>query len=89
LQLFSLPSHVKFARLVYLIRESKADHDMVLLAVADESTLEKLTAAVTANDSTMCKSSAQVTCVWIPTGVAVVPEKKMRIDGRIQWKPVK
>jgi hypothetical protein len=32
LRLFNFPPNLKFVRIVYLVRESKSDHDMVLLA---------------------------------------------------------
>jgi hypothetical protein len=62
---------------------------MVLLAASDEDTLDKLTAAVTANDPTMGESPEKGMCLWVPAGVAVIPEEKIRVDGRIQWRPVK
>jgi len=89
LPLFNLSPGVKFVRLVYLIRESKADHNMMLLAAADESTLDKLTTGMTLNNSQVCKSSVEVMCIDVPAGVAVVAEEKVRIDGRVQWKPVR
>lgn len=88
IQLFSLPPDVKFVRLVYLIRVSKADHDMVLLAASHESTLNRLTAEISANDSAACKSSAEAACVRVPPGIAVVPEQRRLVDGRMLWGPV-
>jgi hypothetical protein len=89
LQLFSLFPGARFVRLVYLIRESQADHNMTLLAVTDESTLDKLTTGVMLNDLRICKSSVDILCIEVPVGVAVIPEEKMRIDGRVQWRPVR
>ena len=88
LDLLDLPPTVRFARLVYLIRESAADHDMELLAAADKNTLDHLTAAVVSNDFRMCESSLKVTCVKVPAGVAVVPEHKAQVDGHMQWEPI-
>jgi hypothetical protein len=89
LQLFNFPPNLRFVRIVYLVRESKSDHDMVLLAAADESTLYKQTVAVMSSGSQTCKSSADQMCVRVPAGIGLVLEKKMRVAGRNQWIPVK
>jgi hypothetical protein len=89
LQLFNRPTDVNLVRLVHLERESKSDHDVVLLAADDEGTLDKLTAEVRSNDSEMCKSLQTVGCTWVPAGVAVIPEEKSRTDDRMEWVPVK
>jgi hypothetical protein len=88
LDILDLPPTVRFARLVYLIRESAADHDTELLAAADKNTLDRLTTAVASNDFRMCESSLKVACIKVPVGVAVVPEHKADVDGHMQWRPI-
>ncbi len=86
LQLFELPPKTKFVRLIYLIRESKSDHNMVIVAAADEKTLAKLTAGVMSNHSLLCNSSENAKCVPVPAGIAVVPEERIQINGNTEWR---
>jgi len=85
--LFNLSANLGHVRLVYLIRVSQHDHDMVLVAAADAQALHALTAGVMANSPPACKASTSVKCVWIPAGIAVVPEQKKRVQGRAEWVP--
>ena len=85
---FDLPPNLRFVRLVYLIRLSKSDHNLVIVAAADQALLELATRTVTSNDSS-CSSSENAACVSIPAGVAVIPEEKIRIDKRTEWRPAR
>lgn len=89
LQLFDLPPKIKFVRLIYLIRESKSDHNMVIVGATGKNTLAKLTVGVSSNESAMCNSSEKVACIFVPAGIAVVPEERIRIDGKTDWRPAR
>ena len=85
LDLFSSSAGFRFVRMVYLVRESKADHDVVLVAAADREAINGLTAGVASNNSEGCQSSAQTACTVVPAGVAVIPEQRARVDGHMEW----
>lgn len=88
LQVFRWPSDLQFARLVYLIRESQADHDLVLVAAADQTTLSQLTAHIMSDATAVCADTALSICRRIPKGVAVIPEQRRKISGMARWGPV-
>jgi hypothetical protein len=73
IDLFHLPRAVRYVRLLFLARVSKADHNMALLASSKFSRLDELTRAVQQNQSA-CVSSAEAMCAWVPLGIAVRPE---------------
>ena len=88
LALFDLPPHDGFIRIVYLIRASRHDHDMVVLTSTDENVLRDLTVKTMSNGRDACQTSNRTTCVQIPAGVAVIPEEKVREAGKDQWKAI-
>jgi len=71
---FSLPNGTKFVRLVYLVRASRADHNMAIAAANSKAALAALTVELRANPSA-CESRGDVFCSWVPAGVAVRPEQ--------------
>lgn len=71
--LFPNRGEQRYIRLVYLTRESSADHDMAIISGMSPESLDQLTQAVMLH--AVCKSEGTVTCAWIPKGVAVDPEK--------------
>lgn len=74
LDLFAETTSARHIRLVYLIRESKADHNMAIVASDDVAALDEVTHAVTRLAE--CKSSQNASCRWVPNGVAVTPETR-------------
>lgn len=72
--LFKIPNRMRFTRLVYVARLSKADHEMAVLAARDFADLAVFTAAVLAQP-TGCVGDKRRYCEWIPAGIAVRPEK--------------
>ncbi|HYP05561.1 MAG TPA: hypothetical protein VER03_04930 [Bryobacteraceae bacterium] len=82
--LFRIPPSTRFLRLVYLTRVSAADHNMAVIASRTPEELDALTRAARTNDKT-CGIDAR--CSWIPTGIAVRPERKLA--GSDQWTPVR
>jgi len=88
LALFNLPPHDGFIRIVYLIRASRYDHDMVVLTSTDENVLRDLTVKTMSNGADACQTSSSSICVQIPAGVAVIPEEKVREAGKDQWKAI-
>ncbi len=73
LLLFPNRTDPRYIRLVYLVRESAADHDMAIIAALRPEALGGLTQAVILRAE--CKSDETTTCIWVPKGVAVDPEK--------------
>jgi hypothetical protein len=70
---FHLPRTAHHVRLVYLIRASKADHDMAVIGAPDLSTLNAVTREVQAGPADGCRTPV---CQWIPAAIAVRPEKQ-------------
>ncbi len=72
---FQLPRGTEHIRLIYLVRVSRADHNMAVVASKSLEALNSFTARLQANPSA-CISSDALLCSWIPTGVAVRPERQ-------------
>jgi hypothetical protein len=70
---FALPSAAEHIRLIYLIRNSRADHNMAITASRDLDALNAFTTKVRVNPET-CKQNGAVSCVWVPAGIAIRPE---------------
>ncbi|MFL6417299.1 MAG: hypothetical protein ACJ74Y_16705 [Bryobacteraceae bacterium] len=70
---FPLPRNQQYVRLIYLIRSSKADHDMAIVASSSLTTLDVFTRQLKANAG-ICNSDTKVFCSWVPTGIALMPE---------------
>lgn len=87
LPLFNAIGNSSYVRLVYLVRASQADHNMALVAASDTATLDAITRSVTS--SAICESGSGGVCNWIPAGVAVTPEEKLRVNGKGQWLPAR
>jgi hypothetical protein len=86
--LFQLPRSVKYVRLIFLTRMSRADHDMAVAAAAEPDDLDALTRRVL-DDPADCKSEARTYCAWIPQGIAVAPELQRMTNGVGQWIPAR
>ena len=87
--LFQLPAGVRYVRLIYLVRDSQADHDMAVAAADDMQALNALTQGVLANPAGACHAEERAFCAWIPAGIAVVPEIPKRTKGVIEWIPAR
>ena len=81
--LFHLPNETRYVRLLFLTRSSDRDHDQAILTAPSREKLESLTNQVQSNPAQACNSQPALTCVWVPAGVAVRPERK---QGR-EWVP--
>jgi hypothetical protein len=73
LKLFEDLADFRLIRLVYLTRESQADHNMAIVASNDMDALRASTNSVT--QTAECRSDANTVCRWVPEGVAVTVEK--------------
>jgi len=71
---FQLPAGSRYARLIYLLRASGADHEMAVVAARRREALDPFTAAVRA-DPEACRAGRSAWCAWIPNGIAVTPER--------------
>ena len=76
LALFQGMSSARYVRLVYLVRESNADHDMAIVASADPQTLDRVTQGVIQRAT--CEALQSTSCIWVPKGVAVRQETSNR-----------
>jgi len=81
--LFQIPNETRYLRLLFLTRSSDRDHDQAVLTAPSREQLESLTNQVQSNPAQHCNSQDALTCVWVPAGVAVRPERK---QGR-EWVP--
>ncbi len=70
---FDLPEKPTHIRLIYSIRNSHADHNMAIAASKNLTTLMSFTKLLQ-EDPSACGTNRQVTCFWVPAGVAVRPE---------------
>ncbi len=88
IDLFRFPPRDKYVRLVYLLRASRADHNMAVIAARQIAKLESLTQVIERRPAE-CISSAQAFCSWIPAGIAVRPEMRQASDRASEWVPVR
>ena len=80
-RLFQLPRRARFVRLIWLIRVSQADHDMAVVAADNMADLDLLTRKVRTNPAAACQSGDHSFCSWIPSGIAVRPERPVAAGG--------
>jgi hypothetical protein len=85
LRLSPLSHRIRHIRLVYLIRQSTADHDMAIVGADTAERLAPFTSQVRAN-AAACKSSRNLHCSWVPAGIAVRAEMPTADGG---WVPVR
>lgn len=83
ISLFDLPKNARYVRLLFLTRSSDRDHDQAILTASSAAQLSILTNQVQSNPIENCKTQSESSCLWVPAGVAVRPEKKR---GR-EWVP--
>ena len=84
-RLFEMPRGIRNARLMYLIRQSAADHDMAFVGAGSARALDLLTERVRAS-ATACRPARGLHCAWIPAGIAVRAEVR---DPAGAWQPVR
>jgi len=84
-RLFELASDQRYVRLIYLVRQSQADHNMAVVAADDVATLGEVTRMVQAHPDDACRAGARSSCSWVPGGIAVRPEERRRVDGVKRW----
>ncbi len=70
---FQLPSKSRHIRLIYLVRSSRTDHNMAILAAKQFNDLSQFTGTLKASPEA-CGRDPEVSCTWVPEGVAVTPE---------------
>ena len=78
-----LPRDTHHFRLLFLVRESGADHDQAVLAATSTQDIDALTNAVLQHPIENCITQSQATCAWVPRGIVIRPEMK---SGRT-WIP--
>ncbi len=71
---FRLPKGSMHVRLVYLTRLSASDHNMAMLAAKDKMLLDSFTEEFQ-RDPSICGEGAKVFCTWVPSEVALRPER--------------
>jgi len=86
LPLFELPPDMKYIRLLFLIKVSKADHNQGILAALSLPQLAELTRRVEANPEEGCVNNAEMFCSWVPAGVVAQLEKKDPLHKN-EWIP--
>lgn len=72
---FELPRKTENIRLIYLVRVSQADHNMAIAGSKHLDSLNKFTERLKEEPS-VCKTSGDIFCSWVPAGIAVRPEKQ-------------
>jgi hypothetical protein len=70
---FPLPLQAEHIRLIFLVRSSRADHNMAIAASKQLDDLNSFTDRFKGNPD-ICKSEGAIFCTWVPQGVAVRPE---------------
>jgi len=83
--LFAFPQDVRFVRLLFLTRVSRAEHDEAIIAATSLASLEQLTQRLEENPDEHCRKSTDEVCSWVPEGISVQPEKKSNKSK--QWVP--
>ncbi|MGC2662244.1 MAG: hypothetical protein WA324_30140 [Bryobacteraceae bacterium] len=72
---FDLPLTAGHIRLIYLVRQSQSDHNMAIVASKNLDALNIFTKQFE-NHPEVCRNDRDVTCSWVPLGVAVRPESQ-------------
>lgn len=72
---FEFPRKAEYLRLIYLVRVSQADHNMVIVGSKHLDGLNAFTETFKENPS-VCKISDDIFCSWVPAGIAVRAEKQ-------------
>ncbi len=72
---FHLPRSTGHIRLVYLVRASQADHGMAIVSSKHIDALNAFTKQLKERPS-ICNESNKIFCSWVPSGVAVRPERE-------------
>ncbi len=72
---FPLPKGSNHVRLVYLVRISSADHDMVILASKNIAALNACTKRLQDDPGVCGRHPSEVFCAAVPTDVAVRPDR--------------
>lgn len=70
---FALPDKPEHIRLIYLVRQSRSDHNMAIVASRDLARLNSSTEHLK-YDPNLCKSERGIFCSWVPAGIAVRAE---------------
>jgi hypothetical protein len=84
LDLFKFPPEIRYVRLVYLVRVSRADHNMAIVGADNLKTLELVTGDVQADLAGACQQMPHSYCSWVPTGIGIQVENPGNIGGRKQ-----
>ena len=83
--LFQMAGRSTYLRLIYLVRVSRADHNMAVVAATRVDALDAATRQVQANPIEGCKVDRYASCSWVPEGIAVRPEVLKTVGGIEQW----
>jgi hypothetical protein len=70
--------------LIYLRRVSQSDHDMAVLAVDNAAVLTDATKQVQMDAST-CHDTHELSCSWVPAGIAAIAERLKDMNGTEEW----
>jgi hypothetical protein len=70
---FALPERREHIRLIYLVRQSRSDHNMAIVASKEVSAMNSVTQDLKV-DPNLCKTEGKFFCSWVPAGVAVRAE---------------
>ena len=84
--LFDLPETVRYVRLLFLTRVSRAEHDQAILGSSSLTGLDVLKKRVEESPAENCKPRPEGICSWVPAGIAVQPEKRTTTRGKA-WIP--
>jgi hypothetical protein len=82
LELFRLPLQMRYVRLVYLVRASRADHNTAIVAGDTKASLVAATHQVQTDPDTGCQRALHTYCSWVPAGVGIQPENSKKADTR-------
>ncbi|HEX4232436.1 MAG TPA: hypothetical protein VHZ07_27470 [Bryobacteraceae bacterium] len=72
---FPLPLIPQHIRLFYLVRKSRSDHNMAIVASKSLDALNAFTTQLE-NQPDVCRTDGEIFCSWIPSGIAVRPESQ-------------
>jgi hypothetical protein len=70
---FALPERRQHVRLIYLVRRSRSDHNMAIVASRSLGIINTITERLK-DDPKLCTTESEVFCSWVPAGVAVRAE---------------
>lgn len=85
--LFRLPKEARYVRILHWIGYAPVSHGAAILAADNLASLDALTQRVQLSKAA-CRIGRNALCMWVPQGIAVVPEAQRIVGAKMRWAPM-